>query len=72
MDYNVVLKDVGRRKSSVLKAVWELTELGLKDTKNLIDSAPCILLKDVPWEFAEEAKMFLEAQGAVVEIESVE
>ena len=69
MGYNVVLKDVGRRKNSVLKAARELTGWGLKKTKILIDSAPCILLKDVTLPFAEEAKMFLEAQGAVVEID---
>ncbi len=74
MDYNgvlknVVFKDVGRRKISVLKAARELTGLGLKETKNLIDSAPCVLLKNVPLSFAEEAKEFLEAQGAVVEID---
>ena len=66
---NVVLKDVGRRKVSVLKAARELTVWGLKKTKDLIDSAPCVLLKDVTWEFADEAKEFLEAQGAVVEID---
>ena len=69
MKYNVVLKDVGRRKISVLKAARELTGLGLKETKNLIESAPCVLLKNVRLPFAEESKEFLEAQGAVVEID---
>ena len=70
MVYNVVLKDAGRRKSSVLKAAQKLTGRGVKDTKNLIDSAPCILLKNVSFPSAEKAKEVLEAQGAVVEIES--
>ena len=64
----VNLQDIGANKISVIKAVRELTPLGLKEAKDLVESAPVAVKEDVPKEEAEEAKAKLEAAGAKVEL----
>lgn len=67
--YTVMLKDAGAQKIAVIKAVREIDQnLGLVDAKNLVESAPKEVKKDVPKEEAEEAKKKLEAAGATVEL----
>lgn len=67
--YTVMLKDGGAQKIAVIKAVREINQdLGLVDAKNLVDSAPKEVKKDIPKEEAEEAKKKLEAAGATVEL----
>jgi large subunit ribosomal protein L7/L12 len=64
----VFLKEVGPEKVKVIKGVRELTQLGLRESKALVDSAPSSVLKDVSKEEAGAAKAKLEEVGAVVEI----
>ena len=67
-EFNVVLVDAGAQKVSVIKAVRELTGLGLKEAKDLVDGAPKPLLEKVNKEAAEDAKAKLEAAGATVTV----
>lgn len=68
-EFDVVLKDVGAKKIQVIKAVRTLrSDLGLKEAKELVDSAPTKVLEAVAKEAAEEAKNKLEAEGAAVEV----
>lgn len=67
-NYTVMLTSAGDQKINVIKTVREVTELGLKDAKDLVDSAPKEVKKDVPKEEAEEIKKKLEAAGAKVEL----
>ena len=67
-EFDVVLQGPGDKKIQVIKAVRELTPLGLKEAKELVDSAPAAILEGVPKEAAEEAKEKLEAAGGSVEI----
>ncbi|MBN2472510.1 MAG: 50S ribosomal protein L7/L12 [Anaerolineae bacterium] len=67
-EFDVVLKDVGPKKINVIKAVRSFTSLGLKEAKELVDSAPATVMEAVGKEAAEDAKAKLEAEGAVVEI----
>lgn len=67
-EFDVVLKDVGGKKIQVIKAVRQLTSLGLKEAKELVDGAPADVVKGVGKEEAEEAKSKLEAEGATVEL----
>ena len=64
----VNLQDIGANKISVIKAVRELTPLGLKEAKDLVESAPVAIKENVPKEEAEEAKTKLESAGAKVEL----
>ena len=64
----VNLQDIGANKISVIKAVREITPLGLKEAKDLVESAPVAVKENVPKEEAEEAKAKLEAAGAKVEL----
>ncbi len=68
-DFNVVLKDVGAKKIQVIKAVREVTSLGLKEAKELVDSAPRPIKESVSKEEAESTKAKLEEAGATVELE---
>lgn len=68
-EFDVLLKEVGPKKVQVIKVVREFTNLGLKEAKDLVDSAPAKVLEAVSKETAEEAKTKLEAEGAVVEIQ---
>jgi large subunit ribosomal protein L7/L12 len=67
-EFDVILKEIGPKKIQVIKAVREFTSLGLRESKELVDSAPTPVLKGVPKEEAEATKAKLEAEGAVVEI----
>ena len=67
-EFNVVLKDFGANKIAVIKAVRELTPLGLKEAKDLVESAPTNVKEAVSKDDADESKTKLEAAGAVVEL----
>ena len=68
-EFDVVLKDVGAKKIQVIKAVRTVrSDLGLKEAKDLVDSAPAKVLEAASKEAAADAKAKLEAEGAVVEI----
>ena len=67
-EFDAILASVGDKKIEVLKAVRELTGLGLKEAKDLVDSAPKPLKEKVKKEEAEQLKAKLEALGAKVEI----
>ena len=68
-EFNVVLKEIGPKKINVIKEVRALTSLGLKEAKDVVDSAPSTVLEAVGKDAAEEAKAKLEKAGAVVAIE---
>ncbi len=67
-EFTVVLKDIGSKKIQVIKAVREVTSLGLKEAKELVDSAPSNVKEDVGKDEAESTKQKLEEQGATVEL----
>jgi len=67
-EFNVVLKEFGANKIAVIKAVRELTPLGLKEAKDLVEAAPSSVKEAVSKADAEEAKAKLEAAGAAVDI----
>ncbi|MFL2647124.1 MAG: 50S ribosomal protein L7/L12 [Dehalococcoidia bacterium] len=67
-EFDVMLKDFGENKINVIKAVRELTSLGLKDAKDLVESAPKAVREGVNKEEAETAKAKLEEAGATVEL----
>ena len=67
-EFNVILKDIGPNKISVIRAVRELTPLGLKESKDLVESAPKAVKEGVSKDEATAAKEKLEAAGATVEI----
>ncbi|MBN3802954.1 MULTISPECIES: 50S ribosomal protein L7/L12 [Burkholderiaceae] len=67
-EFTVILAETGANKVSVIKAVRELTGLGLKEAKDLVDGAPKPVKEAVPKAAAEEAKKKLEEAGAKVEI----
>ena len=66
--FTVELKDIGSNKISVIKAVREVTELGLKEAKDLVESAPKDVKENVAKEEAETIKAKLEEAGATVEL----
>lgn len=68
-EFDVTLKEFGAKKIAVIKVVRELTPLGLKEAKQLVESAPIAVKEAVTKEEAEEAKTRLEAAGAVVTID---
>jgi large subunit ribosomal protein L7/L12 len=67
-EFTVVLKDAGASKLAVVKLVKELTGLGLKEAKDVVDSAPSNVKEGVSKEEAEGLKKSLEEAGAVVEL----
>jgi large subunit ribosomal protein L7/L12 len=67
-EFNVILKDAGPKKINVIKTVRALTNLGLKEAKDLVEGAPQNLMEGVSKDAAEDAKKKLEEDGAVVEI----
>ena len=67
-EFDVVLSAAGDKKIQVIKEVRALTSLGLKEAKDLVDSAPKPVLEKVAKDQAEEAKAKLEAAGATVEV----
>ncbi len=66
--FDVVLSEVGDKKIQVIKEVRALTSLGLKEAKELVDTAPQPVLQGVPREEADGAKEALEAAGAVIKV----
>ena len=67
-EFDVILKEFGAKKLDVIKAVREITGLGLKDAKDLVEGAPKAVKEGVSKEEAENLKKALEEAGAVVEI----
>ena len=67
-EFDLVLTDFGANKVSVIKVVREITGLGLKDAKDLVDGAPKPVKEGMPKEEAEEAQKKLEEAGAKVEL----
>jgi large subunit ribosomal protein L7/L12 len=67
-EFDVVLKDVGAQKIKVIKAVREITGLGLKEAKALVDGAPGNVKEGVAKKDADEMKAKLEEAGATVEL----
>lgn len=68
-EFNVVLKEFGENKIQVIKAVREVTSLGLKEAKELVESAPKNVKEGVNKEEADEVKKKLEDAGATVEVD---
>jgi len=68
-EFDVLLKEVGAKKINVIKVVRQFTNLGLKEAKELVDSAPSKVLTAVSKDVAADAKSKLEAEGAVVEVQ---
>jgi large subunit ribosomal protein L7/L12 len=67
-DFTVLLKSAGEKKIQVIKVVRELTGLGLKEAKDLVDGAPKPVTESVPKAQAEEMKKKIEEAGGVVEL----
>ncbi len=67
-EFDVVLKEAGAKKINVIKVVRALTGLGLKEAKDLVESAPAPVLQGVAKEAAQDAKTQLEAEGAAVDV----
>jgi len=67
-EFDVVLKGAGENKINVIKEVRKITNLGLKEAKDLVESAPATVVTGVSKEAAAEAKAVLEAAGAAVEV----
>jgi large subunit ribosomal protein L7/L12 len=67
-EFTVVLKDIGANKINVIKAVRELTSLGLKESKELVEAAPKAIKENINKDEAAAAKAKLEAAGATVEV----
>ena len=67
-EFNVVLKDAGANKIQVIKVVRDITGLGLKEAKDLVDGAPKTVKEGASKEEAEDMKAKFEAVGAVIEL----
>jgi len=67
-EFNVILASAGDKKINVIKVVRELTNLGLKEAKELVDTAPKPIMENVEKQVAEAAKAKLEEVGASIEI----
>ena len=67
-EFNVMLTEAGEKKVNVIKAVRELTGLGLKEAKAVVDGAPAMVLEAVSKDAADKAKATLEEAGAKVEL----
>jgi large subunit ribosomal protein L7/L12 len=67
-EFTVILKEAGAKKIQVIKVVRELTGLGLKEAKDLVDGAPKTLKENVSKDDAAAIKAKLEAEGAAVEV----
>ena len=67
-EFTVMLVAAGAKKIQVIKVVRELTSLGLKEAKDLVDGAPKPVKENIPKEEAEKVKAKLEEQGATVEL----
>ncbi|MCK5650318.1 MAG: 50S ribosomal protein L7/L12 [Gemmatimonadetes bacterium] len=67
-EFDAILSDIGSNKIQVIKVVREVTSLGLKEAKDLVDSAPSAVREGVSKDEAESVKQKLEEQGAIVEL----
>lgn len=67
-EYDVILKDVGPKKIDVIKAIRQITQLGLKDAKELAEASGAKIMEQVGKDVAADAKSKLEAAGASVEL----
>jgi large subunit ribosomal protein L7/L12 len=67
-EFDVILKDVGPKKIDVIKVIRQITTLGLKDAKDLAETAGAKVLEQAGKEAATDAKSKLEAAGATVEL----
>ena len=67
-EFNVILVEAGANKINVIKAVREVTSLGLKEAKDLVEGAPATVLEAVSKDKANEAKQVIEAEGAKVDV----
>jgi large subunit ribosomal protein L7/L12 len=67
-EFDVMLTEVGAKKIQVIKVVRQLTNLGLKESKELVDGAPSTVLQAVSKEVAEDAKTKLETEGATAQL----
>ena len=67
-EFNVILSDVGPKKINVIKAVRQITNLGLKEAKDLVESDKPVVLEAVSKDRANEAKTVIEAEGAKVDV----
>ena len=67
-EFDVILKGVGTKKINVIKAVREVTDLGLKEAKEVVDKAPGTIKESISKEEAEEIKKKFEEAGAEIEI----
>jgi large subunit ribosomal protein L7/L12 len=67
-EFTVILKEIGANKINVIKAVRELTSLGLKESKELVEAAPKPIKENINKDEAAAAKAKLEAAGATVEV----
>ena len=67
-EFTVIIKEVGANKINVIKAVREVTPLGLKEAKDLVESAPAPVKENVTKEEAATVKQKLEEAGAVIEV----
>ena len=68
IEFDVILKEVGEKKINVIKVVRALTNLGLKEAKDLVESAPAPVLSAISKEAAADAKAKLEAEGAKADV----
>jgi len=68
-EFNVILKDVGANKINVIRVVREITSLGLKESKDLVEAAPKAVKEAVSKEESQSIKAKLEAVGATAEIQ---
>ena len=67
-EFDVIIKDVGPKKIDVIKAIRQITQLGLKDAKDLAETAGAKVLEQVGKEAANDAKNKLETAGAAIEL----
>ncbi len=67
-EFDVILTDIGPKKINVIKAVRALTDLGLKEAKELVEGAPSTVIEQISKDAANDAKAKLEAEGAKVDL----
>ncbi|HOV16671.1 MAG TPA: 50S ribosomal protein L7/L12 [Candidatus Cloacimonadota bacterium] len=67
-EFDVILQNAGEKKINVIKVVREITKLGLKEAKDLVDGAPKVVVEKVSKEEAENVKKKLEEVGAIIEV----
>ncbi len=67
-EFDLILKEIGPKKINVIKAIRGITPLGLKEAKELVESAPATVLEEVSKDLADDGRAKLEEAGAVVEL----